>query len=47
LLNMCGEVIGMNTAIVPDAQNIGFAIPINLVKSVVPALIRDGRMIRP
>ena len=47
LLNMCGEVIGMNTAIVPDAQNIGFAIPINLVKSVVPSLIRDGRMIRP
>jgi S1-C subfamily serine protease len=47
LLNMCGEVIGMNTAIVPDAQSIGFAIPINLVKSVMPALIRDGRMIRP
>ena len=47
LLNLCGEVIGMNTAIVPDAQNIGFAIPINLVKSVMPALIRDGRMIRP
>jgi S1-C subfamily serine protease len=47
LLNMCGEVIGMNTAIVPDAQNIGFAIPINMVKSMVPALIRDGRMIRP
>jgi len=47
LLNMCGEVIGMNTAIVPDAQNIGFAIPINLVRTVVPALIRDGRMIRP
>lgn len=47
LLNMCGEVIGMNTAIVPDAQNIGFAIPINLIKFVIPALIRDGRMIRP
>ncbi|HEX7951702.1 MAG TPA: trypsin-like peptidase domain-containing protein, partial [Burkholderiales bacterium] len=47
LLNMCGEVIGMNTAIVPDAQNIGFAIPINLVKSVLPFLIRDGHMVRP
>ena len=47
LLNMCGEVIGMNTAIIPDAQNIGFAIPIDLVKSIVPALIRDGRLIRP
>ena len=47
LLNMCGEVIGMNTAIVPDAQNIGFAIPVNLIKTILPALIRDGRMIRP
>ncbi len=47
LLNMCGEVIGMNTAMVQDAQNIGFAIPISLIKSIVPALIRDGRMIRP
>lgn len=47
LLNLCGEVIGMNTAIVPDAQSIGFAIPINLVKSVLPALIKDGRLIRP
>jgi S1-C subfamily serine protease len=47
LLNMCGEVVGMNTAIVPDAQNIGFAIPANLIKSVVPALVRDGRVIRP
>ncbi|HVY04338.1 MAG TPA: trypsin-like peptidase domain-containing protein [Burkholderiales bacterium] len=47
LLNMCGEVIGMNTAIVPDAQNIGFAIPINLVKSLLPQLIKDGRVIRP
>jgi S1-C subfamily serine protease len=47
LLNMCGEVVGMNTSMVQDAQNIGFAIPISLIKSVVPALIRDGRMIRP
>ncbi|MEO8004443.1 MAG: trypsin-like peptidase domain-containing protein [Betaproteobacteria bacterium] len=47
LLNMCGEVVGMNTAMVQDAQNIGFAIPISLIKSIVPALIRDGRMIRP
>jgi len=47
LLNLCGEVIGMNTAIVPDAQNIGFAIPVDLIKSVIPALIKDGRVIRP
>jgi S1-C subfamily serine protease len=47
LLNRCGEVIGINTAILPDAQNIGFAVPINLAKSVLPGLIKDGRVIRP
>ena len=47
LVNRCGEIIGINSAIVPDAQNIGFAIPINLVKSVVPDLIKHGRVIRP
>ena len=47
LLNRCGEVIGINTAILPDAQNIGFAVPINLAKSILPGLIKDGRVIRP
>jgi serine protease Do len=47
LLNRCGEVIGINTAILPDAQNIGFAIPINLAKTILPGLIKDGRVIRP
>jgi S1-C subfamily serine protease len=47
LLNRCGEVIGINTAILPEAQNIGFAIPINLAKVVVPALLKDGHVIRP
>jgi serine protease Do len=47
LLNRCGEVIGITTAIVPEAQNIGFAIPINLAKSVLPALLKDGHVVRP
>ncbi len=47
LLNRCGEVIGITTAILPEAQNIGFAIPINLAKSIVPALLKDGHVIRP
>lgn len=47
LLNRCGEVIGITTAIIPDAQNIGFAIPIDLVKSVLPSLLDKGRIIRP
>jgi len=46
LLTRCGEVAGINTAVVPDAQNIGFAVPANLVKLVLPALLRDGRLMR-
>lgn len=42
LLNLRGEVVGINTAIVSDAQNIGFAIPIDTVKRVMPLLI-SGR----
>jgi S1-C subfamily serine protease len=47
LLNRCGQVIGINSAIIPNAQNIGFAIPSNLLKSVAAALMKDGRVIRP
>jgi S1-C subfamily serine protease len=47
LLNPCGEVVGITTAVVPDAQSIGFAIPINLAKSVIPSLLANGRVIRP
>jgi S1-C subfamily serine protease len=47
LLNRCGEVIGITTAILTDAQNIGFAIPIDLVKAVLPSLLDKGRIIRP
>ncbi|HZP92765.1 MAG TPA: trypsin-like peptidase domain-containing protein [Burkholderiales bacterium] len=47
LLNRCGDVVGMNTAILPEAQNIGFAIPSNLIKSVLPPLVKHGRLIRP
>lgn len=47
LVNRCGEVIGLTTAILPDAQNIGFAIPIDLVKGVIPSLLDKGRIIRP
>ena len=47
LLNLKGEVVGMNTAIRGGgAQGIGFAIPINMVKQIVPALIRDGHLVR-
>ena len=47
LLNRCGEVVGITTAMIPDAQNIGFAIPINLAKAVIPSLLAQGHVIRP
>jgi serine protease Do len=47
LLNLKGEVIGINTAIVQGAQNIGFAIPINEAKSIIESVRRDGRIVRP
>lgn len=47
LLNRCGDIIGITTAILPEAQNIGFAIPINLAKEVIPSLLSKGRVIRP
>src|SRR5262245_40316664 len=47
LLNHCGEVVGITTAVVSDAQNIGLVIPINLAKSVIPDLIKDGHLVRP
>ena len=47
LVNLCGEVIGINTAVISEAQNIGFAVPINLAKKTIPELIKEGRVIRP
>ena len=41
------RVVGINSAVFMGAQNIGFAIPINTVKSIVSQLRTDGRVIRP
>jgi len=46
LLNLSGEVIGINTAIRQDANTIGFAIPINLAKGVLPQLKASGKVSR-
>jgi serine protease Do len=45
LFNMNGEVVGINTAIVAQGQGIGFAIPINLVKEILPQL-KSGKVTR-
>ena len=47
LLNIAGQVIGMNTAIVQGAQNIGFAIPVNDVKHLYQNVKENGRIVRP
>ena len=41
------RVVGINSAVLMGAQNIGFAIPINTVKSIVSELRTNGRVIRP
>ncbi|MCL2778340.1 MAG: trypsin-like peptidase domain-containing protein [Polyangiaceae bacterium] len=47
LLNMRAEVVGMNTAIrAGGAQGIGFAIPINMVKQLMPTLLKEGHITR-
>ncbi len=47
LLNLRGEVVGINSAIRGGgAQGIGFAIPINMVKQLLPMLLRDGHITR-
>jgi len=50
LLNSRGELVGVNTMIYSPSgasAGIGFAIPVNTVKSIVPQLIEHGRIIRP
>jgi len=46
LLNLAGEVIGINTAINPRANTIGFAVPVNMAKEILPQLQATGRVTR-
>jgi serine protease Do len=46
LFNMKGEVIGINTAIIPQGQGIGFAIPIATAKPLIPQLVNYGVITR-
>jgi serine protease Do len=47
LVNLNGQVIGINTAIASGSQNIGFAIPINDVKGLVEHVLATGKFERP
>ncbi|MDD8014942.1 MAG: trypsin-like peptidase domain-containing protein [Acidobacteriota bacterium] len=50
LLNSAGELIGMNTMIISPSgasSGIGFAVPVDIIKKIVPEIIRFGKVIRP
>jgi serine protease Do len=48
LVNMSGEVIGINTAVAGgSAENIGFAIPINDVQGLIKSVLKEGKLLRP
>ncbi len=47
LLDLTGGVVGINTAQIPGAQGIGFAIPINTAKAVLEDIVKYGRVTRP
>ncbi|OGN02330.1 MAG: hypothetical protein A2651_01030 [Candidatus Yanofskybacteria bacterium RIFCSPHIGHO2_01_FULL_42_12] len=47
LINLDGEVVGINTAIIAGAQNIGFSIPINWAKQDLEDIIKYGRIVKP
>ncbi len=46
LLNLAGQVIGINTAVATDANGIGFAIPINSTKGVMAGVLQNGTISR-
>lgn len=45
LLNLEGEVVGINTAIIPSGQGLGFAVPVNMLKDILPKL-KKGKVDR-
>ena len=47
LLDLQGRAIGVNVAVARGSENIGFALPINIVKSVVDSVAQYGEIVRP
>lgn len=47
LVNVSGEVIGINTAVADQAENIGFAIPIDNIKGLIKSVSETGKLERP
>jgi serine protease Do len=47
LVNLNGQIIGINTAVAGNAQNIGFAIPVNDIKGLITQVLKNGKVVRP
>lgn len=47
LLNLNGEVIGINVAVAQGSQSIGFALPINSIKGIISSVKSTGKIVRP
>jgi len=47
LINLRGEVIGINVAVAQGAENIGFALPVNTVKGIITSVENNGKIVRP
>lgn len=47
LLDLSGKVVGVNVAVAVDSENIGFALPANLVHRIVQSVKAEGRIVRP
>jgi serine protease Do len=46
LINLDGQVVGINTVVAASAENIGFAIPINDAKTAIDSVVKTGKIIR-
>src|SRR5207237_1450538 len=46
LVDAAGQVIGINTAVIQPAQGICFAIPVNMVRNIMPQLMKHGKIVR-
>src|SRR5262249_51769517 len=46
LFNLLGQVVGINTAINPQGRGIGFAIPVDALKDILPQLLSTGKVAR-
>lgn len=47
LADLRGAVVGVNTAMIPFAQGVGFAIPVNTVRYALESIVRSGHVVRP